>query len=453
MATRSSHWGKDCGDLGTVESVVMSRVSLHRVASDWVGRSMAPRRAEANAKVAVASISPLLDTPPNSSAVEALTALRGILRALRTQSTVADAFRAIAPALRLLTGHDRVRLALFDVSGRWVETIVVDENDVIRSEQVHCRVRPQTQVMSFRADRPRRGSNSSRGPIPFLGFSPEGSGCQSWVSIPLQGPGGVRGTLNLGWRNPEGASGVDIPLLVEICDAMALAEQNSRLLEEVRTSHERQRSLSRRLLGVQEAERRRLAGELHDEIGQSLTALKLMLEMGERGRPAASAGTAAEAREVLNELIARVRDLSLDLRPAMLSDLGVLPTLMWLFGRFTRQTHLRVLFDHHGLDRRFDPEIETAVYRIVQEGLTNVVRHADVDAARVFVLVGCDKLVVEVVDRGKGFDPAGADAWHATSGVSGMRERALLLGGSFEIDAAPGAGVCITAELPIQTER
>src|SRR6185369_8963475 len=112
---------------------------------------------------------------------------------------------------------------------------------------------------------------------------------------------------------------------------------------------------------VQETERRKIALELHDEIGQVLTGLKLSLEMGAR-LPAGEIGESlASARLLVNELIARVRKLSLDLRPAMLDDLGLLPALLWHFEHYTAQTQVRVNFKHSGLEkRRFGPQVETA---------------------------------------------------------------------------------------------
>ena len=168
---------------------------------------------------------------------------------------------------------------------------------------------------------------------------------------------------------------------------------------------ERLKFLSRRLMEVQETERRNIALELHDEIGQVLTGLKLSLEIGTR-LPAEEVGANLnQARQLVNELMARVRKLSLDLRPAMLDDLGLLPALLWHFEHYTAQTQVRVIFKHSGLEkRRFSPELETAAYRLVQEALTNVARHARVQEATVRLSTHQHTLLIEVEDRGKGFD-------------------------------------------------
>lgn len=209
------------------------------------------------------------------------------------------------------------------------------------------------------------------------------------------------------------------------------------------------RSLSRRLVEVQEIERRGIARELHDHIGQELTGLKLFLEMVSRLPPQLVKARLSEAQRSINELVARVQDLSLDLRPAMLDDLGLVPALLWHFERFTSQTGVHVAFKHRGIQTRFAPEIETAVYRIVQEGLTNVARHAGVVETTVRLLLNKGILGVYIEDEGIGFDVDAAFARGTSSGLTGMHERATLLGGQFEIISAPGAGTLLVAKFPI----
>jgi signal transduction histidine kinase len=196
---------------------------------------------------------------------------------------------------------------------------------------------------------------------------------------------------------------------------------------------------------LEEAERRHIARELHDEIGQSLTALKIRLAMAGDG-----AGL-PEARALVDDLMSRVSNLSLDLRPAMLDDLGLLPALLWLFERYTAQTQIEVAFEHEGLDGRFSPESETAAFRIVQEALTNVARHSGEKrvTVRVWRTAGTPTLGVQVQDRGRGFDADRAIAAGRSSGLTGMRERALALGGRLTVEAAPGSGARLSAELPL----
>lgn len=217
----------------------------------------------------------------------------------------------------------------------------------------------------------------------------------------------------------------------------------------VKKSAEQLQTLSRRLMEVQESERRNIALELHDEIGQVLTGLKLTLEVSTR-LPATELGdTLGRARGLVNELMARVRKMSLDLRPGMLDDLGLLPTLLWHIENYTAQTNVKVNFKHSGLERqRFAPEVETTAYRVVQEALTNVARHARVPEVKVRVWTHQDTLSIEVADDGQGFDLNSVVACE-TSGLTGMRERAMLAGGKLQIESRPGQGTRLLAELSI----
>lgn len=217
--------------------------------------------------------------------------------------------------------------------------------------------------------------------------------------------------------------------------------------EALRESADRLKILSRRLIEVQEAERRSLALELHDEVGQLLTGLKLTLEMSARQPPSEVSATIAQAQTLVNELMARARKMSLDLRPATLDHLGLLSALLWHIKQYGAQTQVHVEFKHSGLEgRRFPPEIETAAYRIVQEALTNVARHAETLEATVRVWADGHGLGLQIEDKGRGFDTEAALSAANTSGLAGMRERAHLLGGSFFIESSPGAGTSLTAE-------
>jgi PAS domain S-box-containing protein len=219
--------------------------------------------------------------------------------------------------------------------------------------------------------------------------------------------------------------------------------------EKVREYYERVQALSRQLLTVQEEQRRRLARELHDEIGQILTSLRFALEASASGPPEAAAGKVGEARALIGEALTRVRELSFDLRPALLDHLGLLPALRGLIERYTACTGVRVNFNQTALDRRFAPELETAAYRIVQEALTNVARHARVCEAEVRLWVDVGTLQVQVEDQGVGFDPETVLAAGRSSGLPGMHERVKLLGGRLAVESAPAGGTHLLAELPL----
>jgi PAS domain S-box-containing protein len=278
----------------------------------------------------------------------------------------------------------------------------------------------------------------------------EARGYRSSAALPLCHGEQVLGALNVYSAEPAYFTAERIQVLQSFANQAAVAIQNAQLFEQVRAGREHLQALSRQLLDVQEAERRHIARELHDEVGQALTGLKLLLDMSTRLPPDEATASLGEAQAMVNELMALVRDLSLDLRPAMLDDLGLLPTLLWHLERYTAQTDVHVTFKHTRLEgRRFTPEVETAAYRIVQEALTNVARHATVSEVWVRLWADQETLGVQIEDRGTGFDPQAALAAGATTGLAGMRERAVLLGGQLTVESAPGAGTYVTAELPL----
>lgn len=219
--------------------------------------------------------------------------------------------------------------------------------------------------------------------------------------------------------------------------------------EELSRANAALKALSLRLVDVQEAERRFLARELHDEIGQTVTCLKLVLETSLRPENPAQQQSFDEALGLINDLIERVRQLSINLRPQMLDDLGLVTALDWHLKRYQKQTGIAVQFRHTPVPGRLEPALETAIYRIVQEALTNVARHARVKEVTVRLWANAGRAGVQIEEAGAGFDVASVLARRASSGVAGMKERAELLGGEFTLESNPGQGTCLTVELPM----
>ncbi len=155
----------------------------------------------------------------------------------------------------------------------------------------------------------------------------------------------------------------------------------------------------------------------------------------------------------LTELNEHIRDQALDAPPAILYDLGLLPALLWYIDRYQARTGVRVEFEHGGLVRRMRREIETAAYRIVQEALTNVARHAEVSEVWARVWAGESTLDVQVSDGGKGFDQADPEIARSHHGLAGMHERAAQVGGRLWIASVPGKGTLMAVKLPFQTEK
>lgn len=229
----------------------------------------------------------------------------------------------------------------------------------------------------------------------------------------------------------------------------ALLARSQQARAEAEEARDRLQELSRQLVEAQETERRRIAHELHDEIGQWLTMLKLSLDMARRESREEGSVYLANAIETTEQLLRTVRALSLELSPSALDDLGLLPALLWFVDRYTARSGIQVKVKHEGIQgRRFPRVVESTVYRIAQEALTNVARHAGVTEARMLVWRDEAGVTVQVEDGGKGFVPGPEMGGHRSGGLRGMRERTELLGGSFAVESAPGKGCCITAELP-----
>lgn len=221
-------------------------------------------------------------------------------------------------------------------------------------------------------------------------------------------------------------------------------------ITDIRRAEEELRLLSRRLMEIQEEERHELARELHDEAGQSLTILRMLLSRARGLATDEEAGrTLDEAMKVTGELVEEVRNLSLSLRPGMLDQLGLVPTLEWYFKDFTARTDLYINFEHHGYAHRKAPaEIRVAAYRIIQESLTNIVRHASVDRAWVLLSINSDRLRIKVEDKGCGFDTSAVGP--SSTGLRNIRERTRILGGHYRLRSAPGKGTRLEVILPFR---
>jgi two-component system, NarL family, sensor histidine kinase DevS len=204
----------------------------------------------------------------------------------------------------------------------------------------------------------------------------------------------------------------------------------------------------RRVVEAQELERRRLARELHDQTGQELTSVLLGLKAVEEARdPAAHDEALAAVRQQVVETLHDVRRLAVELRPKALDDFGLAPALERLTQNFVEQTGLKLDLETRLGDERLPPETETALYRMIQEGLTNVVKHAQAGTVSVVVTNGRGAVTALLEDDGRGFD---ADATHEGMGLAGMRERLALLGGKLRIESRPGAGTTLVAEVPLR---
>jgi signal transduction histidine kinase len=204
----------------------------------------------------------------------------------------------------------------------------------------------------------------------------------------------------------------------------------------------------RRVVSASEIERRRLARELHDETGQALTSLLIGLKALEERYPDPAASAQVSAlRQTVVETLRGVRRIVVELRPKALDDLGLVPALERLVASFSEQTDLDVAFSAGEFPERLSSELETALYRITQEGLTNVVKHAQAKEARVLLAPTGESVLLVIADDGRGFDldlpvPRGF-------GIDGMRERVQLLGGKLAIESSAAGNTSLTVEVPV----
>lgn len=214
-------------------------------------------------------------------------------------------------------------------------------------------------------------------------------------------------------------------------------------------------TLSRRVLEAQETERRRVAHELHDELGQALTAIKINLQTRSHFQSDPTDGLDTENIRILDDALQQVRRLALALRPSMLDDLGLGPALRWLAEQTASRSGLEVRLHIPVLEPRLPPEMETACFRIVQEALTNVTRHAGAKHVAIELQREDTSMLLCVQDDGCGFDTAEIRARAITGGsigVLGMQERAMLVGGRLDITSMPGQGSQLRLLCPLRRQ-
>ncbi|BDG60047.1 histidine kinase [Caldinitratiruptor microaerophilus] len=223
----------------------------------------------------------------------------------------------------------------------------------------------------------------------------------------------------------------------------AFNEMLDRLQESQRVKDE----LLDRVIAAQEEERRRIARELHDETGQSLTSLIVGLKALEEAHPEAR-DTAAELRRQAAATLDEIHTLILALRPRALDELGLVPALRRFVSDFSQKHGIRVDFQTLGDDLRLPARVETCLYRIVQEALTNVARHARARAVSVVIDVWPHQVSAVIEDDGVGFDPNQVGGGRL--GLAGMRERAALFGGQLRVESSPGGGTTVAVKIPLE---
>lgn len=230
----------------------------------------------------------------------------------------------------------------------------------------------------------------------------------------------------------------------------SLRREQDRLVGQLLAGERRFRRLARSVWAVQERERRRLARELHDGVGQLLTALKQQLELARGEDEEDRDERLGDALELAGRALEDTRELSRLLRPAILDDLGLEPGLRWLTRTHEERTGVTVDLRCRHLDERFGDELETLVFRVVQEALTNAAKHAEAERIEVTVERSTGELRIEVRDDGRGLDPARVETGREGMGLRGMRDRVELFDGRLDVASPPGEGTRLAVRIPLE---
>jgi PAS domain S-box-containing protein len=248
----------------------------------------------------------------------------------------------------------------------------------------------------------------------------------------------------------------ELHLLGSLGNLLGNAIENAKLMETIRQHRYELRRLTEKLFQGQEEERRRIARELHDEAGQSLTAVKLGLDRLEQKVPVENIALHNDLKDIRTMLVrtsSEIRRLSYKLHPTLLSDLGLEPALKLYFKEIRDHSNLDIHFNMIGFDKRMDKDLETALYRFSQEALTNTLKHSGAEIFNCKIIKSYTNLIFTAEDDGIGFDGKIENQDKRSLGLIGMRERTLLLGGAFQLKGRPGEGVRIRIEIPLPEEQ
>jgi len=386
--------------------------------------------------------------------------LHDIERAIISAGSMEDVARSTLCALYRLIPYGRGSVIVFDFDLGEFQLVAVCQDGVPR--EVSARRFLIAEIAEAEASIPalRRGEHYMFDLRSIVSRWSEAeallaAGMRYQICTPLIAQGELFGSVQLAAPTQEDFDTVYKPFLAEILDSLAIGVWQARLFEQVRTGREQLHELSRRLVAAQELERRQLARELHDRIGQNLAVLNMNLF---RARSQLSHESAwhvdkrlAEAIQIVDQTVEQIRNVMADLRPAILDDFGLVAALRWYIRHFARGTDLVVLLEveePHSAPR-LPSDTETALFRIAQEALTNVLKHARATLATLTLTIAEPTIRLVISDDGVGFKPSLSrrprQRW--SLGLMTMQERVEAVGGRLVIDSAPGQGTRIIAEV------
>ena len=273
-------------------------------------------------------------------------------------------------------------------------------------------------------------------------------GLRGQIVVPLKSKGEVQGVLAVATRESRQFLPEELELITAIGNQIGVAVENARLYKNMRF-------YVGQVTGAQEEERKRIARELHDETAQALIDLSRRLDDLATSReqlPESAIGRLEEFQELIDSILRGIRRFSRDLRPSVLDDLGLLPALEWLTANLMEEDGIKTELKVYGNRRRLPPEAELALFRIVQEALSNIRRHSQASRVVTAVEFSEGKVRITVDDNGRGAELPGRTGDLATTGklgLIGMHERARLLNGTLTVRSKPGKGTTVTVDVPV----
>jgi PAS domain S-box-containing protein len=272
--------------------------------------------------------------------------------------------------------------------------------------------------------------------------------------LPLIVEGKHRGMLVVGYRQHHEFAGREMRLLISLAEKHSIAMVNAQLYTDLLQREKELEILSGARVQAQEDERRRIAREIHDGLGQMLTAIKFNLEILEDMITAGKdeRDRIDDMKNLLDSVMKEAREISYNLMPSVLEDFGLAPALQLLSEQFANRTNVKVQFQAHGVTERLETNMEIGLYRIAQESLNNISKHAEATEVNLQIINHSKGIRLVIEDNGKGIS-AQPSLIRATGkggmGLPGMRDRASSIGGALTIDSTPNHGTLITVEVPI----
>lgn len=280
-------------------------------------------------------------------------------------------------------------------------------------------------------------------------------GLRAFASVPLRAKEKIVGVLNIASSESHKFSVDDVRLLESIAAQVAIATENARLHHQVQNQDKIRGELLSEIFSIQEEERRRIARELHDETSQSVASLAANLEVATATLPTGADEAKATLRKVQAlsiNILDELHRLIYELRPSLLDDLGLVAATRWLADNILAPAGVNVEFKTAGHQRRLPPGLETCLFRVIQESINNIVRHAQAKNATVMLNFQKSAITVNISDNGSGFDVAEAISTRDRPrglGLLGMKERVALMNGTLSMRSHPGSGTEIEAVIPL----